>query len=41
MNLREELLKEKNHSKTQALKISAFACSSPKHIVQIFIFGST
>jgi hypothetical protein len=30
VNIREELLKEKNHSKTQALKIAEFACSSPK-----------
>lgn len=30
MNIREELLKEKNHSKQQALKISECACSSPK-----------
>ena len=35
MNIREELLKEKNYSKTQALKISAFACSSPKHFKEL------
>ena len=35
MNIREELLKEKNYSKTQALKISAYACSSPKHFDEL------
>jgi hypothetical protein len=35
MNIREELLKEKNHLKTQALKISKFACSSPKHFAAL------
>ena len=35
MNIREELLKEKNHSKAQALKISEFACSSPKHFKEL------
>jgi hypothetical protein len=40
MIIREELLKEKNHSKEQALKISAFACSSPKNfkaLIQCFL----
>ncbi|MEP6682848.1 MAG: hypothetical protein ABJA35_06295 [Parafilimonas sp.] len=31
MNIREELLREKNHTKEQALKISEFARSSPKN----------
>jgi hypothetical protein len=35
MNICEELLKEKNHSKTQAFKISEFACSSPKHFAAL------
>ena len=35
MDIREELLKEKNHSKTQALKISNYACSSPKHFKEL------
>ncbi|MEP6464786.1 MAG: hypothetical protein ABJB05_00710 [Parafilimonas sp.] len=35
MNIREELLKEKNHSKTHALKISVFACSSPKYFKEL------
>jgi hypothetical protein len=35
MNIREELLKEKNHSKIQALKISAYACSSPKYFKEL------
>lgn len=35
MNIQEELLKEKNHSKTQALKISNYACSSPKHFKEL------
>lgn len=40
MNVREELLKDKNHSKEQALKVSAYACSSPKHfkeLIQCFL----
>ena len=40
MNIREELLKEKNHTKEQALKISAYACSSPgyfKELMQYFL----
>ena len=40
MNIREELLKEKKHSKAQALKISAHACSSPeyfKELMQCFL----
>ena len=42
MNIREELLKEKEHSREQALKISAFAISSPKHfkeLMQCFLFN--
>jgi hypothetical protein len=35
MNIRDELLKEKNHTKTQALKISVYACSSPKHFKEL------
>ncbi len=35
MNIREELLKEKNHSKQQALKISEYACSSSKHFAAL------
>lgn len=31
MNIYEELLREKNHSKQQALKISEHACSSAKY----------
>jgi hypothetical protein len=31
VNIREELLREKNHTREQALKISEFACSSPKN----------
>jgi hypothetical protein len=38
MNICEELLKEKNHSKTQAFKISEFACSSPKHFAALMKF---
>jgi len=38
MNIREELLKEKSYSKTQALKVSAFACSSPKHFKELMQF---
>ncbi|MFT4155880.1 hypothetical protein [Parafilimonas sp.] len=40
MNIREELLKEKNHNKEQALKITAYACSSPeyfKELMQCFL----
>jgi hypothetical protein len=35
MNIREELLKGKNYSKTQALHLSAYACSSPKHFSEL------
>jgi hypothetical protein len=35
MNIREELLREKIFLKEQALKISAFACSSPKHFKEL------
>jgi len=35
MNIHEELLKEKNHSKQQALKISEYACSSPKYFAAL------
>ena len=35
MNIREELLKEKNYSKKQALKISAYACLSAKHFREL------
>jgi hypothetical protein len=35
MNIREELLKEKNYSKEKALTISAYACSSPKHFREL------
>lgn len=40
MNIREALLREKNHTKEQALKISAYACSSPqyfKELMQCFL----
>lgn len=40
MNIQEELLKEKVHSKEQALKISSYCCSSPKHfktLMQCFL----
>ncbi len=40
MNIRDELLKEKSHSKEKALRISEFACSSPKHfkaLMQCFL----
>ena len=40
MNIREELLKEQNHTKQQALKISEYACSSAKHfkaLIQCFL----
>ncbi len=42
MNIREELLKEKNYTKEQALKISEYACSSPKYfkeLMQCFLSG--
>lgn len=35
MNVREELLKQQNHSKEHALKISEYACSSPKHFKEL------
>lgn len=35
MNIHKELLKEKNHTKEQALKISAYACSSSKHFKEL------
>jgi hypothetical protein len=35
MNIHEELLKEKNHTKEQALKISEHACSSPKYFKEL------
>jgi len=35
MNIREELLKEKIHLREQALKISSYACSSPKHFKKL------
>jgi len=35
MNIPEELLKEKTHTKEQALKISSYACSSPKHFKEL------
>jgi hypothetical protein len=35
MNIHKELLKEKKHSKEQALKISAFACSSPERFEEL------
>ena len=35
MNIHEELLKEKNHTKTQALKISECACSSSKRFAAL------
>jgi hypothetical protein len=40
MNLRAELLKEKIHTKEQALKISEYACSTParfKELVECFL----
>lgn len=40
MNIREELLKEKNHTKQQALQISEYACSSSKcfsELMQCFL----
>ena len=40
MNIREALLKEKNHNKAQALKITAYACSTPeyfKELMQCFL----
>jgi len=35
MNIRKELLKEKKHSKEQALKISAYACSSSERVEEL------
>ncbi len=35
MNIREALLKEKKHSKQQALKISEYACSSSKYFKEL------
>lgn len=35
MNIREELLKEKNHSKQLVLKISEYACFSPKNFAAL------
>ena len=35
MNIREELLRDKIHLKEQALKISTYACSSPKHFKEL------
>lgn len=35
MNIYEELLKEKNHSKQQAIKISEYAISSSKHFKEL------
>jgi hypothetical protein len=35
MNIREELLKENIHTKQHALKISEYACSSPKHFKEL------
>jgi hypothetical protein len=35
MNLREELLKERIFFREHALKIAAFACSSPKHFSEL------
>ena len=35
MNIREELLRDKIHLKEQALKISAYACSSPKNFKEL------
>ncbi len=37
MNIRDELLKEKNHTKTQALKVSEFACSSASHFKELML----
>lgn len=40
MNIREELVREKNHSKTKALKIAEFASASPKQfytLMQCFL----
>jgi hypothetical protein len=40
MNIREELLKEKKHTKEQALKVSEYACSSAKNfkeLIQCFL----
>ena len=35
MNIRDELLKEKYYFKGHALKVSEFACSSPKHFKEL------
>jgi hypothetical protein len=35
MNIREELLKEKNPTREQALKISSYVCASPKHFEEL------
>lgn len=35
MNIREELLKEKNHTREKALKISEYAGSSPKYFKEL------
>ncbi len=35
MNIKEELLKEKNQTKTEALAIAAYASSSPKHFKEL------
>ena len=35
MNIREELLKEKNHTKQQAIKISEYACASTKNFKEL------
>jgi len=35
MNIKEELLKEKVQTKTQALAIAEYACSSPKHFKEL------
>jgi hypothetical protein len=35
MNIREELLKEKIHTKAHAMEITGYACSSPKHFKEL------
>jgi len=35
MNIREELLKQKIHFKEDALRITAYACASPKHFTDL------
>jgi hypothetical protein len=35
MNIQQELVKQKTHTKEQALKISSYACSSPKHFKEL------